>query len=83
MALSAYLVHAIRLNVSLKKRQWILDSGRSLVVLLPVCSNQEGVKKEGSHEGEDMSVYGLSSSMVVSLTKGVHVTGNSERRNDR
>lgn len=41
-ALVAYLVRVILLNVSVRRRHWLIDGGHTLVGFLPVCSTEEG-----------------------------------------
>lgn len=77
-ALVKYPIHAILLNVSLRKRQWMTDNGHTQVGFLRVCCCEEEVEKNGSCKGDVFSVYGSTSFMTVTLERGVHITGNLE-----
>lgn len=41
--IGGYFIHAVLLIASLNEKLWIMDNGRTIVELLPVCSNEDEV----------------------------------------
>lgn len=58
-ALVAYHVHGILLNISARRKKWLMGNGYTLVGFLPVCSGDEELNKEGSAEHKTMPCTGL------------------------
>lgn len=72
-ALVDYFVCAISLNVLARRTNWFKRNGYTLVRLLPVYCNDEHLEGEGNREEDQMSVYGFTYSMIVSLESAVHI----------
>lgn len=76
----AYLIHAIVLNASLRRRYSIIENGHTLVRFLSVCRSGSEMKKEEIDECSNISFLGFTFSMNSPLKIGVRVTGDSELR---
>lgn len=60
----------------------MIDHVHTLVVYLPVCCSEGEVKEEGSGEGDDIFVYGFTSSRTVPLESGVYITEYVKQRSN-
>lgn len=55
-------------------------NGHTLVEFLAVYCNDDEKEEEGSGKGDDISVYGFTSSTTQPLERDVDITGVSQRR---
>lgn len=78
-ALVAYNVHAILLNISLRKRQWLTVNGTTLVGILPVCCSEYEVAEHRGVEAKNSLFYKLTLSTIVPLEVCVYATRYIER----
>lgn len=72
----AYPVHAIHHNVFGRRRKWLIEKGRTLVGFLPVSCKRQELKDEGSGNDEELSIFGLTSSMTGPLNSAVRMTAD-------
>lgn len=68
-----------------RRRQSVIRNGYKLVVLLPVCCRDEQLVAKRIRKDEEMSMYGLTSSMTMPLESAVYDTAYTagERTNDQ
>lgn len=76
----AYPVQATLLNLSARKRRWLIDNARTMVGFPIVCRTEDGIKEEGGADDEEMSMYGIISYIGMSLESVARVGADSERR---
>lgn len=80
-ALVSCPVHAILSNISLTRRQWMIDNERTVVRFLPVGQGKQWVGEKGSREFDGISVCRFSYSKIVPPVRCVHDTGDLKRKN--
>lgn len=68
--LTTYPSYDFILYISLRKRQWIIDNGHTIVGFLPLFHSDDEVKKEESSGKDDISVYRCTSPTPIELGKG-------------
>lgn len=76
----AYHQHGILLNLSPRRKHWLIDSRHMLVRFTPLRYTQEQLEKAESVEHKEVSLYVLISSMAVPQETGVRVTLDLLRR---
>lgn len=79
-ALLAYPVHVLLLHRSLRKRQRMIDRGHTMVWFLPICCSEDGAEEKGSGDGDDILVYGFTSSTIVPREEGVQALRDLKQR---
>lgn len=61
----------------------MIDNGHALVGFLPLFYSEDQVEQERIGRGDDILVYGSTSSTTVPLKRVFHVTEDSERMENR
>lgn len=76
-ALITYHVHAVHLNLSGGRRQYLIDNGHKLVGFPPVCCIQDQLEEKEVAMDKEVSIYGVISKEAVALESGVRVFSDS------
>lgn len=83
MALVAFPMHAMVLNVSAKAKQLLVGNHHTQVGFVPISCTQKHVEEEIIGEDEEMSLYKFTSSIKVPLKSGIRLTADSVRKKRR
>lgn len=81
-ALVPCYIHAILPGAFLTKMQWIVDYEHRLIGFLPGSCSEDKVETEGSGNDDDISVHNLLLLRPGLWKRCVHVTEDSERRDN-
>lgn len=82
-ALVAFPVPVTPLNVSVRKKHWLIEGGYTVVRFLPVSSREEEMDVEGNGEKEGTAVYGFTSFLIMPFESEVRATPETVARERR